>query len=264
MHRLAVNHGRVIADQGHEKIQTTVGLVIEVPLQLENFVDVVLPDDVWQSVMEITEECGSGLFLEPMGEHHPLFNWRLTILGEEYNNYMNYTVPSIEPGVGRFSTGVILARDPVQERAAGFILYSRDLLDSAVVGIIGIAVRKEYRLRGVMSEMIEELRQSVRDIGLSCSLEMVRAYHSLGFEVRGEQGAQVEMGWGGPGGHMARFQEGSFDALETVQEALEKLRKRLGTSYNQVFADRESEIEAEIRKVKNFIQKWQADPSLLP
>ncbi|MDF9779280.1 GNAT family N-acetyltransferase [Pseudomonas baetica] len=233
-------------------------------MQYKNFVDVVLPDDVWQSVMDMTRECASGLFLEPMSESHPLFNWQLTTLEEEYNNYMIFTVPQMITDVGRFSTGVVLARDPERECAAGFVLYSRDFRNDEVVGIIGIAVRKEYRLQGVMKEMIKKLRQSARDIGLSCSLGLVRAYHGLGFEVRGEQGAQVRMGWGGPGGEMARFQEGSFNKLDSVQAELSLLHERLGESYGQVFSDRIGEIEAETLKVKNYIQKWQDDPSLLP
>ncbi|MGE8066174.1 GNAT family N-acetyltransferase [Pseudomonas sp. NPDC089569] len=233
-------------------------------MQYENFVDVVLPEEVWQSVMDMTWECASGLFLEPMSERHPLFDWQRAILEEEYNNYMIYTVPQLITDVGRFSTGVVLARDPVRECAAGFILYSRDLRSDDIVGIIGTAVRKEYRLQGVMTEMIKELRKSVRDIGLSCSLGLVHVYHGLGFEVRGEQGAQVRMGWGGPGGEMARFREASFDNVDTVQAALARLRDKLGESYGRVFSDRIGEIEAETLKVKNYIQQWQADPSLLP
>lgn len=233
-------------------------------MQYENFVGVVLPDDVWQSVMDMTRECASGLFLEPMGEGHPLFNWQLTTLEEEYNNYMIFTVPQMITDVGRFSTGVVLAHDPERESAAGFVLYSRDFHNDEVVGIIGIAVRKGYRLQGVMTEMIKKLRQSVSVIELSCSLGLVRAYHGLGFEVRGEQGAQVRMGWGGPGGEMARFQDGSFDTLDSVQAELSILRVRLGASYSQLISDRIGEIEAETLKVKNYIQKWQVDPSLLP
>lgn len=233
-------------------------------MQYENYVDMDLPKDVWLSVIDMTRECASGLFLESMSESHPLFNWQLTILEEEYKNYMVFTVPQVIKDVGRFSTGVVLARDPEKECAAGFVLYSRDFRNDDVVGIIGIAVRKGYRLQGVMTEMIKKLRQSTRDIGLSCSLGLVRAYHGLGFEVQGEQGAQVKMGWGGAGGEMARFQEGSFNNSDSVQAELSALRVRFGTSYGQVFSDRIGEIEAETLEVKTYIQKWQLDRSLLP
>lgn len=234
-------------------------------MQYENFVDVVLSETVWQSVMDITKECASGLFLEPMSESHPLFNWRLATLEEEYDNYMIYTAPQMIPDVGRFSTGVVLAHDDSKKDcAAGFILYSRDFHNDAVVGIIGIAVRKEYRLQGVMTAMVGKLRETVRDITLSCSLEMVRAYHGLGFAIRGVQGAQIQMGWGGPGGEMAQFQPGSFDKMDSVQAELEKARHKLGDACSQVFSDYIDVIHAETQKAEAFIQKWQADPSLLP
>jgi len=234
-------------------------------LQYENFVDEVLSEDTWQSVMDITKECASGLFLEPMSESHPLFKWRLATLEEEYNNYMIYTAPQMIPDVGRFATGVVLARDDSKKDCpAGFILYSRDFHSDAVVGIIGIAVRKDYRLQGVMTAMVGKLRETVRDISLSCSMGMVRAYHGLGFTIRGAQGAQILMGWGGPGGDMAHFQAGSFDKMDSVQAELLKVRNNLGDLYGQVFSDYIGVIHSETHKASAFIQKWQADPSLLP
>ncbi|MHC5195053.1 GNAT family N-acetyltransferase [Pseudomonas frederiksbergensis] len=238
---------------------------LEVPLQYENFVDVVLTEDTWQSVMDITKECATGLFLEPMSESHPLFKWRLATLEEEYNNYMIYTAPQMIPDVGRFATGVVLASDDSKKGcAAGFILYSRDFHSDAIVGIIGIAVRRDYRLQGVMTAMVGKLRETVRDISLSCSLDMVRAYHRLGFEVRGTQGAQILMGWGGPGGDMAHFQAGSFDKMDSVQAELVKARSNLGDSYGKVFSDYVGLIHSETHKASAFFQKWKTDPTLLP
>lgn len=230
----------------------------------ENLVDRVLPDSVWDSVISITKECASGLFLEPMSDSHPLFDYRLAVLVEEFNSYMIYTKSQMIDDVGRFSTGVVLAQDPENERAAGFILYSRDFHSDEVVGIIGIAVRKDYRLQGVMTAMIEKLRQSVRDISLSCSLDLVRAYHGLGFAVRGVTGAQVKMGWGGSGGVMAHFQAGSFDNVESVKVERNKLGEQLGNTYSLVVSDYIAFIQAETLKVNDFIQNWQADPTSLP
>lgn len=226
-------------------------------MQYANLVEKVLPVSVWGSVMEITDQCASGLFLEPMGEAHSMYSYRKAILKEEFNAYTYYTKSKWVDGVGRFSTGVIVAVDPDKQTAAGFILYSRDFNCDDIVGIVGIAVRQEYRKQGIMTGMIEELRKSARDIGLSCSIDMVSLYHRLGFKILGEKGTQVRMGWGGSGGDMAVFGPGSFDKADNVQSEYEKLRTALGETYDQVADDYAKFVETEAKKVQTFIKEWQ-------
>jgi GNAT superfamily N-acetyltransferase len=229
-----------------------------------NYVNQPLPEAVFDDVLSITEECASGLFLEPMDALHPFYDWRVATLIEEYAAYMGFTSPHHIPDVGRFSTGVIMATHPESGDGVGFILYSRDFLRDDTVGIVGIAVRESYRNQQVMTRMIAELRKSCTDIALSCYLSLAKVYYNLGFTPVGISGPQVLMRSGGPGGHMAVFGPGSFDKAPLVEKAETDVRNHLGRKIEQVQSDYKRDVASESAKVATFHQGWLAGSRVFP
>ncbi|MBT2372158.1 GNAT family N-acetyltransferase [Pseudomonas fluorescens] len=82
-------------------------------------------------------------------------------------------------------------QDPA--RVLGFLLYLPVKDDPEACGVAYLAVQASHRRQGVARAMMQDMLARYPHAELTCAVEKVPAFESLGFQVRGARGTQVLM-----------------------------------------------------------------------
>lgn len=82
-------------------------------------------------------------------------------------------------------------QDPA--KVIGFLLYLPVKDDPEACGVAYMAVHASHRRQGVARAMMDEMLSRYPHGELTCTVEKVRAFESMGFQVRGVRGTQVLM-----------------------------------------------------------------------
>ncbi len=82
-------------------------------------------------------------------------------------------------------------QDPA--KVVGFLLYLRVKDDPEACGVAYMAVHASHRRQGVARAMMDEMLSRYPHGELTCTVEKVPAFESMGFQVRGVRGTQVLM-----------------------------------------------------------------------
>ena len=82
-------------------------------------------------------------------------------------------------------------QDP--NKVIGFLLYLPVKDDPEACGVAYMAVQASHRRQGVARAMMQDMLARYPHAELTCAVEKVSVYESLGFQVRGVRGTQVLM-----------------------------------------------------------------------
>jgi GNAT superfamily N-acetyltransferase len=157
---------------------------------------------------------------------------------------------------GRISPGLVLAIDN-DDTVVGCVLYARGDVDNAC-GLIYAVVSREYRRNGIMRGMITKLRETITNIGLSCTIETVPIYEKLGFAVRDAKGPQIAMDTGGPTRPMGLYDTPFYSQNRRVREAESQLKNALGKRFEVLLHNLDHDARCGAEKARNFVAKYKA------
>ena len=87
---------------------------------------------------------------------------------------------------------LIVALD-AQEQVIGFLLYLPVKDDPEACGVAYMAVHASHRHKGVARAMMQDMLARYPHAELTCAVEKVPAFESMGFQLRGVRGTQVLM-----------------------------------------------------------------------
>jgi GNAT superfamily N-acetyltransferase len=87
---------------------------------------------------------------------------------------------------------LIVALD-AQEQVIGFLLYLPVKDDPEACGVAYMAVHASHRRKGVARAMMQDMLAHYPHAELTCAVEKVPAFESMGFQLRGVRGTQVLM-----------------------------------------------------------------------
>ncbi|WP_421525714.1 GNAT family N-acetyltransferase [Pseudomonas yamanorum] len=87
---------------------------------------------------------------------------------------------------------LIVALD-AQEQVIGFLLYLPVKDDPEACGVAYMAVHASHRRKGVARAMMQDMLARYPHAELTCAVEKVPAFESMGFQLRGVRGTQVLM-----------------------------------------------------------------------
>lgn len=87
---------------------------------------------------------------------------------------------------------LIVALD-AQEQVIGFLLYLPVKDDPEACGVAYMAVHASQRRKGVARAMMQDMLARYPHAELTCAVEKVPAFESMGFQLRGVRGTQVLM-----------------------------------------------------------------------
>ncbi len=87
---------------------------------------------------------------------------------------------------------LIVALD-AQEQVIGFLLYLPVEDDPEACGVAYMAVHASHRRKGVARAMMQDMLARYPHAELTCAVEKVPAFESMGFQLRGVRGTQVMM-----------------------------------------------------------------------
>ncbi|MBK5410720.1 GNAT family N-acetyltransferase [Pseudomonas sp. TH34] len=87
---------------------------------------------------------------------------------------------------------LIVALD-AQEQVIGFLLYLPVKDDPEACGVAYMAVHASHRRKGVARAMMQDMLARYPHAELTCAVEKVQAFESMGFQLRGVRGTQVLM-----------------------------------------------------------------------
>ncbi|MHA6575761.1 GNAT family N-acetyltransferase [Pseudomonas yamanorum] len=87
---------------------------------------------------------------------------------------------------------LIVALD-TQEQVIGFLLYLPVKDDPEACGVAYMAVHASHRRKGVARAMMQDMLARYPHAELTCAVEKVPAFESMGFQLRGVRGTQVLM-----------------------------------------------------------------------
>ncbi|MFK3821178.1 GNAT family N-acetyltransferase [Pseudomonas yamanorum] len=80
-----------------------------------------------------------------------------------------------------------------QEQVIGFLLYLPVKDDPEACGVAYMAVHASHRRKGVARAMMQDMLARYPHAELTCAVEKVPAFESMGFQLRGVRGTQVLM-----------------------------------------------------------------------
>lgn len=83
--------------------------------------------------------------------------------------------------------------DETQKKVIGFVLYLPVIKDRGACGLTYMAVARGQRRKGVARAMIEAVGEECPHIELTCFIDKVPAYESMGFQVIGYRDTQIVM-----------------------------------------------------------------------
>ena len=138
-------------------------------------------------------------------------------------------------GCYQVRAGAVLAKDATTGQVIGFTIYLGGVIPPTDCGLNYIVVDQHYRRKGIMRAMLSVVMQKFTFIGLSCNVNKVPYYESLGFRVTGADMTQVEMSWGvvKPHGTMAML---GFDKSVPILAAKESFMRNAGGKADAILA----------------------------
>lgn len=86
---------------------------------------------------------------------------------------------------------VVAFADEAQNIVIGFVLYLPVINDRKACGLTYMAVASEYRRKGIAREMMAAVAEECPHIELTCFINKVPVYESLGFHVIGYRDTQI-------------------------------------------------------------------------
>lgn len=147
-----------------------------------------VPHMVAAQIEEITKQNVADLSMvgvPPSNPIHPLYQHTLST---EIRMYVSRVGQYEEQAPVRL---VAAFADETQKSVIGFVLYLPVINDRKACGLTYMAVASGHRRNGVAREMIAAVAEACPHIELTCFIDKVPAYESMGFHVIGYRDTQI-------------------------------------------------------------------------
>jgi GNAT superfamily N-acetyltransferase len=149
-----------------------------------------VPHMVAAQIEEITKQNVADLSMvgvPPSNPIHPLYQHTLST---EIRMYVSRVGQYEEQAPVRL---VAAFADEARKSVIGFVLYLPVINDRKACGLTYMAVASGHRRKGVAREMIAAVAEACPHIELTCFIDKVPAYESMGFHVIGYRDTQIVM-----------------------------------------------------------------------
>lgn len=204
-----------------------------------------------KDILKLVEANVESITLDVFTKESPLYNYlaKYEMLKiEEYLNRVNNNKES--------EMCLIVAEK--SRKIIGYLLYHENTISSNEVAISSSIVSKNHRKKGVLTKMINHLKDDGKSIGLSCSLDTVDLYTKLGFKPDSAFETHVAMTYGTFCG-IDKFISIDDDWLvQTHSDVLKieknNLKKLLGDSFDLELKKLESDNSKEKIKIKKYLE----------
>lgn len=159
-------------------------------------------------------------------------------------------------GCYQVRAGAVFAKDAATGDVIGFSIYLGGIIPTDC-GLNYVVVDKRYRRQGIMKAMLDVVMKKFTFIGLSCNVDKVPYYESLGFRITGADMVQVAMSWGvnKPHGTMTVL---GFDKSVPILAATESFMRNAGGKAEAILAKLGRLQEEKTALVEGYVKKRQS------
>ncbi|WP_443497182.1 GNAT family N-acetyltransferase [Pseudomonas helleri] len=124
--------------------------------------------------------------------HGPTSSLCIAQVETEIQAYLNDALT----GCYQVRAGAVFAKDATTDQVIGYTVYLGGAIPPTDCGLNYVVVDQRYRRQGIMKAMLNVVMKKFTFIGLSCNVDKVPYYESLGFRITGADMSQVAMSWG--------------------------------------------------------------------
>lgn len=147
------------------------------------------PEPVNSQILQMVVDYLTDISMVAIPPSNLLYNVYQYAIGYEVHLYLEAV-----GGAKGIAVELIVAMDEQDPaKVVGFLLYLPVKDDLQACGVAYMAVHASHRRQGVARAMMDEMLSRYPHGELTCTVEKVPAFESMGFQVRGVRGTQVLM-----------------------------------------------------------------------
>ncbi|MFJ2409170.1 GNAT family N-acetyltransferase [Pseudomonas sp. NPDC087814] len=145
------------------------------------------PEPINAQILQMVVDYLTDISMVAIPPSNLLYNVYQYAIGYEVHLYLE----ALDGSKG-IAVELIIALD-AQEQVIGFLLYLPVKDDPEACGVAYMAVHASHRRKGVARAMMQDMLARYPHAELTCAVEKVPAFESMGFQLRGVRGTQVLM-----------------------------------------------------------------------
>lgn len=145
------------------------------------------PEPINAQILQMVVDNLTDISMVAIPPSNLLYNVYQYAIGYEVHLYLE----ALDGSKG-IAVELIVALD-AQEQVIGFLLYLPVKDDPEACGVAYMAVHASHRRKGVARAMMQDMLARYPHAELTCAVEKVPAFESMGFQLRGVRGTQVLM-----------------------------------------------------------------------
>ncbi|MDE1911532.1 GNAT family N-acetyltransferase [Pseudomonas sp. D8002] len=145
------------------------------------------PEPINAQILQMVVDYLTDISMVAIPPSNLLYNVYQYAIGYEVHLYLE----ALDGSKG-IAVELIVALD-AQEQVIGFLLYLPVKDDPEACGVAYMAVHASHRRKGVARAMMQDMLARYPHAELTCAVEKVPAFESMGFQLRGVRGTQVLM-----------------------------------------------------------------------
>ncbi|NWB62671.1 MULTISPECIES: GNAT family N-acetyltransferase [unclassified Pseudomonas] len=145
------------------------------------------PEPINAQILQMVVDYLTDISMVAIPPSNLLYNVYQYAIGYEVHLYLEAL-----GGSKGIAVELIVALD-AQEQVIGFLLYLPVKDDLEACGVAYMAVHASHRRKGVARAMMQDMLARYPHAELTCAVEKVPAFESMGFQLRGVRGTQVLM-----------------------------------------------------------------------
>ncbi|MDY7533553.1 GNAT family N-acetyltransferase [Pseudomonas sp. Bout1] len=145
------------------------------------------PEPINAQILQMVVDYLTDISMVAIAPSNLLYNVYQYAIGYEVHLYLEAL-----GGSKGIAVELIVALD-AQEQVIGFLLYLPVKDDPEACGVAYMAVHASHRRKGVARAMMQDMLARYPHAELTCAVEKVPAFESMGFQLRGVRGTQVLM-----------------------------------------------------------------------
>lgn len=145
------------------------------------------PEPINAQILQMVVDYLTDISMVAIPPSNLLYNVYQYAIGYEVHLYLEAL-----GGSKGIAVELIVALD-AQEQVIGFLLYLPVKDDPEACGVAYMAVHASHRRKGVARAMMQDMLARYPHAELTCAVEKVPAFKSMGFQLRGVRGTQVLM-----------------------------------------------------------------------
>lgn len=147
------------------------------------------PEPINSQILQMVVDYLTDISMVAIPPSNLLYNVYQYAIGYEVHLYLEAV-----GGSKGIAVELIVAMDEQDPgKVLGFLLYLPVKDDPEACGVAYMAVQASHRRQGVARAMMQDMLARYPHAELTCAVEKVPAFESLGFQVRGVRGTQVLM-----------------------------------------------------------------------